>query len=122
VAEVADGAVYLALALRNVGNGLAVLDRWDFHPERDLTNGSYRSLDHFRRLTRDLYVPSGDIGFWQGTFRDRTDPEFEAACTAIADRRAMMVDLLYSDHEGGQHTVSRFSISRHWNLDRDDPR
>ena len=46
----------------------------------------------------------------------------------------MTVDLMYGDYEGGQRTVSRFaflprgdggwllSISRHWNLDRPDPR
>src|SRR5438445_9416116 len=34
VAEVTDEAIYLAIALRNVGTGLAVLDRWDFYPER----------------------------------------------------------------------------------------
>lgn len=33
-AEVTDDAIYLAIALRNVGSGLAVLDRWDFHPDR----------------------------------------------------------------------------------------
>jgi hypothetical protein len=44
------------------------------------------------------------------------------------------IDLLYGDQEGGQRTVSRFaliptengqpiaSVSRHWNLDRSDPR
>src|SRR6476620_2719411 len=31
-AEATDQAVYLAIALRNVGNGIAVLDRWDFYP------------------------------------------------------------------------------------------
>jgi hypothetical protein len=46
----------------------------------------------------------------------------------------MTVDLLYSDHEGGQRAISRFglfpgqssvwmfSVVRHWNLDRIDPR
>ena len=46
----------------------------------------------------------------------------------------MGIDLLYGDHEGGQHTISRFSLApkedghwsaavvRHWNLDRPDPR
>src|SRR3954466_2460232 len=32
IAEATDDAVYLAMALRNVGTGLAVLDRWDFYP------------------------------------------------------------------------------------------
>jgi pimeloyl-ACP methyl ester carboxylesterase len=52
----------------------------------------------------------------------------------IASRQPFTVDLLYSDHEGGQRTISRFSFvprerndgwlcsaARHWNLDRPDP-
>lgn len=136
VAEATDEAIYLAMALKNVGSGLAVLDRWDFYPER-LSGESlrdHRQPEDFRRLTRDLYVPAGDFGFWQGTFRDNEDPLFAAATDAITEPRAMMVDLLYRDHEGGQRMISRFSlvpdhsggwissVSRHWNLDRSDPR
>ena len=76
----------------------------------------------------------GDLGFWQGAFRDTDDPSFEAAAAAIDQRQAVTVDLLYGDHEGGQHTISRFAliphtdggwltaVSRHWNIERDDPR
>jgi hypothetical protein len=132
VAEVGDGVVYLAIALRNVGNGLAVLDRWDFAVGR--TREPHRDPADFRRLTRDLYVPSGDRGFWQGAFRDGDDQVLAAAAQAIRGREAMTVDLLYGDHEGGQRMVTRIallptpdegwlaSVSRHWNLDRDDPR
>ena len=61
-------------------------------------------------------------------------PAFKEATEAIAERRPMTVDLLYGDHEGGQRTISRFallprqedgyisSVSRHWNIDRGDPR
>jgi len=128
IAEVGEGAVYLAIALRNVGHGLAFLDRWDFYPS-DITVESPREIDHFHRLTRDLYVPAGDLGFWQGTFRDESDPAFHAAKDAITGREALTVDLLYGDHEGGQRTISRFiltprgetewlsTVSRHWRLD-----
>jgi hypothetical protein len=134
VAEVTDDAVYLAIALRNAGNGLAVLDRWDFYPERQTGELTRRKPEDFRRLTRDLYIAGGDLGFWQGAMRDASDPMFEAARQAIIARSMMTVDLLYGDLEGGQHTVSRFaliprddgawiaSVSRHWNLDRADPR
>jgi len=134
IAEANDDAVYLAIALRNVGNGLAVLDRWDFHTDRATGDASRRDPEEFRRLTRDIYVPAGDLGFWQGAYRDRSDPDFQEAHDAIAERRTVTIDLLYGDHEGGQHTVSRFvlnpgengewmaSASRHWNLDRADPR
>jgi hypothetical protein len=133
-AEVSDDVVYLAIALRNVGNGLAVLDRWDFHPGRPTTELVLRPPEAFRRLTRDLYVPVGDLGFWQGALRDRDDPLFAVAADAIVSHQAMTVDLLYGDHEGGQRTITRFALlpradggwltsaSRHWNLDRADPR
>lgn len=134
-AEATDEAVYLALALRNVGNGLAVLDRWNLHTHLIRGGDVERPRpDSFRRLTRDLYVPAGGVGFWQGTFRDPSDPSFAAIQQAIRDRQPMTVDLLYGDHEGGQRMISRFallprddgrwlaSVSRHWNLDRADPR
>jgi hypothetical protein len=79
-------------------------------------------------------VPSGDRGFWQGAFRDTEDPMYHEVAAAVKERRAVTVDLLYGDHEGGQHTISRFAlipradgawvtaVSRHWNIERDDPR
>ena len=90
--------------------------------------------DAFRRLTRDIYVPAGDNGFWQGAFRDRGEPEFRVAQEAIEGRRPVAVDVLYGDAEGGQRTITRFSllpgrdgewltsVGRHWNLDRPAPR
>src|SRR4051812_32845470 len=90
--------------------------------------------DTFRRLTRDLYVSAGGLGFWQGAFRDPNDPAFAAVHKTVEDRQPMTLDLFYGDHEGGQRTISRFalipvgddrwlaSVSRHWNLDRPDPR
>lgn len=134
MAEASDAAVYLVLSLRNVGTGLAVLDCWDLVPDIERGERSAQDVDHFRRLTRDIYIAGGDIGFWQGALRDPQDPLFVAASGAIKERRPMTVDLLYGDHEGGQRTISRFafrpagedewlaSVSRHWNLDRPNPR
>jgi hypothetical protein len=34
LAEMTDEASYLAIALRKVGSGLAVLHKWSFYPER----------------------------------------------------------------------------------------
>jgi hypothetical protein len=135
VAEVTEDAVYLAMALKNVGLGLAVLDRWDLTPERRLDpDQHHRDPEDFRRLTRDIFVPAGDLGFWQGALRDKKDPLFAAAAEAIAEPRAIQVDLLYRDNEGGQRMITRFTLipahdgqwitaaGRHWNLDRSDPR
>ena len=136
-AEVADQAVYLAMSLRNVGSGIAVLHSWCFHPERVLSGDrdGPPPLDRFRRLTRDLYIPAGDLGFWQGAFRDPAEPLFTAARDAVNAKGHMTVELLYTDHEGGQRPISRFGmvpredgngwlavVSRHWSLDRPGPR
>jgi hypothetical protein len=132
--EVTDTVIYLAIAIRNVGSGLAVLDSWSLSPNAQMGDTPHAGLDSFRRLTRDLYVPPGDNGFWQGALRDPSDPLFAATRDAINDGRRMTIELLYGDHEGGQRTISRFGInrredgewlaavSRHWNLDRPDPR
>jgi hypothetical protein len=133
-AEAGPEAVYLALSLRNAGTGIAVLHGWRFYPERRVGDGAPPTPEDFTRLTRDIYVPAGDVGFWQGTFRDPSAREFAEASAAIAARQPLTVDVLYGDHEGGQRTITRFALlprddgswiaaaSRHWNVDRDDPR
>ncbi len=132
--EATDEAVYLTISLRNVGTGIAVLHGWCFHAERILSRGAAPSLEDFRRLSRDLYVPVSDIGFWQGAFREPGEPEFTQARERIEAGEPVTVDVLYGDHEGGQRVVTRFLLSpredgvwmasagRHWNIDRDDPR
>ncbi len=134
VAEATDEAVYLAMSLRNVGSGIGVLHGWRFVPEVVLGVDRPPPEEEFHRLSRDLYVPVGDVAFWQGTFRDPASGEFTAARAAIEERVRLTVQLLYGDHEGGQRVISHFGIAprddgswiasaaRHWNLDRDDPR
>ena len=133
--DVTDEAVYLVISLRNVGSGLAVLHGWRFHPERILGGGpDHPPVEAFHRLMRDIYIPVGEMGFWQGAFRDPTDDDFAGAREALCGRRQSTVDLLYGDYEGGQRVITRFAVipvgedrwlatvSRHWNLDRPDPR
>jgi hypothetical protein len=135
VAEVGDDAVYLAISIRNAGSGIAVLHGWHFYPERRAGSDDHLEPEEFTRLTRDLYVPVGDIGFWQGAFRDPRSADFVAARRAIEARESLTVDVLYGDFEGGQRVISRFallprqdgdgwiaSVARHWNVDRADPR
>jgi hypothetical protein len=133
-AEATDEAVYLGISIRNVGTGMAVLHGWHFSPDRLLSDTPHSITEDFRRLTRDLYIPPGDVGFWQGAFRDPAEEPFAAARMAVMERRALTVEVLYGDHEGGQRAITRFGmiphgderwiaiVSRHWNLDRPDPR
>jgi hypothetical protein len=132
VVESSDGVVYLALGLRNVGMGLAVLRGWRVTSEalQGLGGVAYpTSISEFRSQQRDLYVPAGDVGFWQGAVRDGADPLLAELRTIAADRRGLTIDLLYGDHEGGQRRITRFvltprqasgwlcSATRHWNVD-----
>src|SRR5262249_22873950 len=136
VAE-ADGNVYLAASLRNVGAGIGVLQGWYPYGERLDASRPHPEPDAFRRQTRDLYIPPGDVGFWQGALRDSEDAAYFPVLSAIKDRLPLTVDLLYSDHEGGQRAISRLAliprdegddsvwrclVVRVWNLDRQDPR
>lgn len=133
-ADLTDAAIYLAMSLRNSGNGIAVLHGWTFTPYRETGSPKHSKVEVFRRLTRDIYVAAGDIGFWQGALRDPTSVEFAAARDVIEERGRIMIELLYGDLDGGQRTISLFSlvprddggwlvsVARHWNIDRADPR
>ena len=135
VAEAGEDAIYLAISVRNVGSGIAVLHGWYLNHDPSFgSDAAHVPLDQFRSLTRDLYVPVNDVGFWQGVFRDPESDEFRDVAAAIEARERLVIDVLYGDHEGGQRAVSRLSLTpasdggwiasaaRHWNIDRDDPR
>lgn len=133
--ELVDGNVYLAMSLRNVGNGTAVLQGWQARPRLpDAATFVPSDPASFRPQLRDLYVPAGGIGFWQAAIRDASDPDHGWLLEHISGRRIFLVEILYSDHEGGQRAIGLFtlapgeehhwicSVLRHWNLDRPNPR
>lgn len=132
--EVTDDVVYLTMSLRNAGNGIAVLHGWRIEGSDGLGVVDRPPLDAFRRLTRDIYIPAGDIYFWQGAIREPEDPDRPVLTDRLSSGRRAIVDLLYGDQHGGQRVVSRFSLvprddgaflaslARQWNVDRPDPR
>ena len=148
VVEEKDGVIYLAISLQNVGSGIAVLHGWRVDVAELLRpNVSLEEMradpvrvrpdpDTFRPQTRDLYSPPGDLSFWHGAIRTADDPYRSPVEVAIVGPNPLIIDLLYSDQEGGQRTISRFAINRyaanenewfasvvrHWYLDREDPR
>ncbi|MBA3842798.1 MAG: hypothetical protein H0X39_09295 [Actinobacteria bacterium] len=134
VAEATDDAVYLAIAVRNVGSGIAVLHGWHLDPELGTGATEHPPVEGFRRLSRDLYIAAGESGFWQGAFRDPQKPGFAAPRAAVEEPKRFSLDILYGDHELGQRSITRFAmtpredgrwlatVSRHWNVDRPDPR
>jgi hypothetical protein len=132
VLEEENGTLYFAIALRNVGAGLAVLHGWrildDIRAEPDCNESEYR------RLQRDLYIAPGLNGFFQGAIREFDDPDRDHVVDLYKKHERFVIDLLYGDQEGGQRVVTRFgynpirenewlcSTGRHWFLDRADPR
>jgi hypothetical protein len=105
------GNLYMAIPLRNVASGIAVLHGWHLWTE-GITGGTLpAAIDDFRMHTRDLNVPSGDVSFWQGAIRDPKDPQYLPLREAIDTRGALFIDILYSDHEGGQRAITRFHLT-----------
>ena len=136
-AELVDENMYLAISVRNVGPGLAVIFGWSVFTDLVRNDVPHAAPEDFRPQTRDLYIAAGDIGFWQAAVREMADADYSALRKRIRDAEPFTIDVLYGDHEGGQRTVTRFgmipkrvdegtrwfpSVSRHWNLDRPDPR
>jgi hypothetical protein len=129
-----DEVVYLAVSIRNVGTGLAVLHGW--HLCTGLRRGRSRpELDEFTTQNMDIYVAPGDNGFWEGAYRDPSVSEFKEVTNAIEAGDTLSLSLLYGDFEGGQRVISQFtlrrgedqdawlaSVVRHFNVDRPDPR
>jgi len=131
--EQGEEAIYLAFGLRNFGSGLAMLHAWHPIADRVLGDTAHGPVDQFRAQTRSLYVPPGGLGFWQGALRDPSDPIYDAFASALKNRDPVTIELLYSDMNGGQCTVTRVvvqpaqedrwiaSLARHWTLDNHTP-
>lgn len=130
-----DGSLYLAISLRNVNTGLAVLQGWDPSERIRLVTEPNVPIKEFRQQTRDLYIPANDVGYWHAAIRSEDDPAFAVLCDVAKNRQSFGIDLLYTDLEGGQRTISRFALrprhdgkgwiastSRHWSLDTPNPR
>lgn len=133
IVEESGGVIYLAMGLRNVGAGIALLHGWHPRPT-EVGPTAPTNVDDFRRLTIDLYIAGGDTGYWEAAIRDADDPHRPAISEALRTRQPFLMDVLYGDQHGGQRTISLFTIlpagddgwycqaGRHWNVDRPDPR
>jgi hypothetical protein len=132
VVEVTDEVIYIAVSIRNVGSGLGVVHGWDIQVGLR-TDRSHPPLDDFTTQNLDIYVAPGDAGLWLSALRDPAAEIFGAVAAAAKAGEALVIYLLYGDLEGGQRVVSQFSLrraredwlaqaSRHFNVDRPDPR
>jgi hypothetical protein len=134
--EFADGVVYLAIALRNEGAGLAVLHGWRAEPHAPGSTHERPELSGFRVQQIDIYIPAHTGRFWLAAVRDPADELYAPLREAAETGGRIMVDLLYGDHQGGQRTILRLGLTslddggvprnagavRYWNVDGADPR
>jgi hypothetical protein len=132
--EADTGVIYLAIGLRNLGAGIALLHGWYPMPDRAFVTEPHANAAQFRRLSIDLYIAPGGAGYWEGAIREADDPLRDDFLRVVKDREPFTIDLLYGDQEGWQRTISRFTVlpagddawyaqvGRHWHLDRPDPR
>jgi hypothetical protein len=134
------GVIYLAIPLRNVGAGLAMLRGYRLEGDvgsnvahdprgvaRHLPGDPAPQLEAFSPQQRDLLISSSRIGFWQAALRDPKVPLHKDIAQAIETSGRVTVDVLYGDHEGGQPAITRFVLLpeagawrcdavRHWSL------
>lgn len=139
VAEHINARIYLAMSLRNVGAGIGVCQAWAVKGASPSASQQHLPESEFSAQTRDLYVPAGDLGMWQGAMRDPDEPAYLDVANAIDALEPITIELLYSDQVGEQRTITRFalvpysnpdteevtwhvSVLRHWFLDRPGPR
>jgi hypothetical protein len=129
---VTDNVVYLAVSIRNVGTGLAVLRGWYVQVGLQ-TERSHAPLEEFTTQNLDIYVAPGDDGLWLSALRDPAAGIFPAVADAVKAGEPLVISLLYGDFQGGQRVITQFSLrkagerwlaqaSRHFNVDRPDPR
>ncbi len=130
--EVTDKVIYLAVSVRNVGSGLAVLHAWDVQVGL-LTERAHPPLEEFTTQNLDIYVAPGDNGLWLGALRDPTAGIFQTVADAVKAGEVLVINLLYGDFEGGQRVITQFTLrhagerwlahaTRHFNVDQPDPR
>jgi hypothetical protein len=129
-ATVANDSVYLAVAVRNAGTGVAVIHGWRARaqPDGGRTSASLLLGDdpaelsaspiqlrpeiaEFRRQQLDLYVPAGETGYWQGAMRDPQEPGFDEVKAAVQNGTGLWIDVLYGDYHGGQRTIMRLGAN-----------
>ncbi len=112
-----------------------MLQSWSVEvgPDGPLSTEEFHAVPDYSAFVaqqRSLYVPAGDVGYWQGAIRegDTDRGDAEALRQAIRTGGRIMLRLRYGDQDGGHDTITAYTISpdengdwligiaRHWSL------
>jgi len=105
------GVMHMAVSVRNVGTGLAVLQGWQLLPGLPAER-SRPPLADFTSQIRDIYVAPGDSELWLGALSDPAADKFTTVAGAVEAGEDLTLSLLYGDFEGGQRVISQFVLRR----------
>ncbi len=130
VFEDTGDSIYMGIALRNIGLGMALLYGWRVYPNALTSDILPGTFEDFTCMMRALHIPPGGLGYWQAQARER---DRVVVREANATGRHITVDLLYGDEEGGQGRITRFhlravpaldekgvrscDVTNHWSID-----
>lgn len=121
-AEFDGDGVCLAVCLRNIGSGVAVLKGFDASPNDSAEPASYDvpSLSRFASALHALYLGPGDAAYlaiFTSLDSSRTDA-YEVVQETVPNGASLLLDLVYTDHSGGQLTISRLELEWATDVDR----
>ena len=109
--EAVDDHVYMALPLRNIGEGIAVLHGWIVRPgqvSRSASRGPTSPTSAASSATSTSRPATPGSG--RGRSASPEDPDTAGLLEAARNGDPLVVLLLYGDLEGGQRTIARFTI------------
>ena len=101
----------VTVRIAHAGPGLGVIHGWRIEQGRSSAEADRPAADSFHRQGRDLYIATGDTGFWHAAVRAEDHPDRELLMLMIKERARITVDLLFGDSEGGQRTRQLREIS-----------
>ena len=109
-AEDVDGVIYLGDEPAQCRRGDRVCQGWGVRVGLMARADDHLPEDELRPQTRDLYIPAGDVGLWQGAIRERSDPITTRSRTRSPNTSRSPSSCIYSDQVGAQRTMTRFTL------------
>jgi hypothetical protein len=119
--ESADGVVYLAFCVRNIGSGVAVIKGIAARLSSEVLDIAPEEMPSpmgLMRVLRAYYIGPGETTYLPIQIHESNPMAWQAMVEAITAKHNLLLDLVYSDHAGRQLTVSRVELRWATDVDR----